>query len=183
MRRLVAATLCLSCGGAPLPRDTTASNTRADDPWLEGERCVADLHVDAGHDDTGLRVERVLAGTGKVVGDGETVRVHYVAQLANGTAIHDTREGGAPSEIIIGSTHVICGFERALLGMRAGEQRRVVVPSRLAFGEAGKPPDVPPRADLVFVIDLFLPAETVSSPRSTPVRPATSRGGGGRGGH
>jgi hypothetical protein len=171
---VMAAWLGLSCGGASFPRETTATDARADDPWLEGgERCAA-----GSQDDTGLRIEELDAGTGRAVGDGEEVRVHYVARLANGTVIHDTRHDGAPIEIIIGSTKIICGFEKALIGMHAGEQRRVSVPWRLAFGESGRPPDVPPRTDLAFVIELFLPAVSVLENGSPPGNPVL--GGGGR---
>jgi peptidylprolyl isomerase len=177
-RAFATALLAVSCGGAPFPRDTTASNTRTDDPWLEGgERCVESLH-----DDPALRIETTEVGTGKVVGDGQTVRIHYVAQLPDGTVLHDTHDGGSPIQIVIGSTKIICGVERALLGMRAGEQRRVHVPSHLAFGDAGKPPSVAPGTELVFVIDLFLPADATQEPGSGPARPPASRGGGGRGG-
>jgi FKBP-type peptidyl-prolyl cis-trans isomerase FkpA len=173
-RTIVAASLGLSCGGA-LPRETTASDARIDDPWLEaGERCAA-----GSQDDTELRVEELEAGIGKAVGDGQEVRVHYVARLPDGTVVHDTRRNGAPIEIVIGSTKIICGFEKALLGMHAGEQRRVTVPWRLAFGESGRPPDVPPRTDLAFVIDLFLPSVPALENGSRPANPA--RGGGGRG--
>ena len=172
---IIAVSLDLSCGGA-LPRQTTATDTRADDPWLEGPRCPS-----GSQDDPGLRIEELEAGTGKAVGDGEEVRVHYVARLPDGTMIHNTRHDGAPIEIIIGSTKIICGFEKALLGMHAGEQRRVTVPWRLAFGEDGRPPDVPPRTDLVFVIDLFLPAVSALENGSRPANPNAGRGGGGRG--
>jgi len=105
-----------------------------------------------------------------------SVRVHYVASSPDGTVLHDSHEGNLPSDIILGSTKTICGFERALLGMRPGEQRRAFVPSSLAFGEAGRPPGVPPRTDLVFVIDLYLPADAVIDQGSHPANPA---GGGG----
>ena len=91
---VMAAWLGLSCGGA-LPRQTTATDTRADDPWLEsGERCSA-----GSEDDPGLRIEELEAGTGKAVGDGEEVRVHYVARLPDGTIIHDTRRWGADRDL------------------------------------------------------------------------------------
>jgi hypothetical protein len=149
--------------------------TRIDDPWLEGgERCGP-----GSQDDAGLRIEKLEEGSGREVGDGQEVRVHYVAKLPDGTIIHDTRQGGAPIEIVVGSTKLICGFEKALLGMHAGEQRRVTVPWRLAFGESGRSPDVPPGTDLTFVIDLFRPIVPALENGSRPANPA--RGGGGRG--
>jgi FKBP-type peptidyl-prolyl cis-trans isomerase len=177
---LTVAVVAVSCGGA-LPRETTANNARTDDPWLEGERCG-----DGPRDTTGLKIETLEVGPGKVVAEGQTTRVHYVAQLPDGTTVHDTHTDGPPIEIIVGSTKIICGFERALVGMHAGEQRRVTVPWRLAFGEEGKPSSVPARTDLVFVIDLFVPADPVTQQGGGAVRPAQSRGGGGgrgMGGH
>jgi hypothetical protein len=168
----LAASLCLSCGAAAFPRETTATDARIDDPWFEGERCGAGFH-----DDTGLRIEELEMGSGKPVGDGETVRIHYVAKLPDGTVIHDTRrDGSAPLEVIIGSTKVFCGFERALLGMRAGGQRRVSVPWRLAFGEGGKPPAVPPQTDVVLVIDLYLPFVPSLQNGAPPTNPSRGRG-------
>jgi len=164
---VVALSLAVGCGGANFPRETFADNSRSDDPWLEGPRCAADSH-----DDPGLRFEVVEAGSGRVVGDGDSVRIHYVAERPNGTVLHDTHRGGQPIEIMIGSTKIICGVEKALVGMRAGEQRRVFVPARLAFGESGKLPDVDPQTDLVFLIDLYLPAEPVLPGGSPPLNPA-----------
>jgi FKBP-type peptidyl-prolyl cis-trans isomerase len=168
---LLAASCTLSCGAGPTGRLTTASNTRGDDPWLAGEGCTPDAP-----DAAPMHIEVLAAGSGQPVASGVNVRVHYIASLPNGAVLHDSHDSGLPSDIILGSTKTICGFERALLGMRPGEQRRVLVPWSLAFGESGRPPEVPPRTDLVFVIDLYLPAETVIEQGSHPVNPA----GGGR---
>jgi FKBP-type peptidyl-prolyl cis-trans isomerase len=163
-----------SCASAPLPRETTAANTRGEDPWLSGERCPDDVV-----DESGLRVDDLFVGTGREAHLGETVRVHYVAKLPDGTAVRDSRDSGPPAEIILGSTKTICGFERGLLGMRGGGERRILVPSRLAFGDAGKPPPIPPGTDLVFVVDLYWPADTTGTEHGAPpVNPI--RGGGGR---
>jgi FKBP-type peptidyl-prolyl cis-trans isomerase len=101
-----------------------------------------------------------------------TVRVHYVASLPGGAVVHDSHDGGLPSEIVLGSTRTFCGFERALAGMRPGEQRRAVIPWSLAFGEKGRPPEVPPRTDLVVVLDLYLPADVAPHGGAPPASPA-----------
>jgi len=168
---LLAASSTLSCGAGPTGRQTTASNTRGVDPWLTGEGCSPEAPTELAP-----RVEVLAEGTGQPVSTGMSVRVHYVARSADGAILHDSHEGNLPSDIILGSTKTICGFERALLGMRPGEQRRAYVPWALAFGEAGRPPEIKPRTDLVFVIDLYLPAEAVIEQGSHPVNPA----GGGR---
>ena len=169
---LVATSVTLSCAGPQLNgRQTTAKVARSDDPWLVGERCTPDTPPDPAP-----RTEVLAEGIGLPVAAGATVRVDYVASLPDGTVLHDSRNERMPSEIIIGSTKLMCGFERAIIGMRAGEQRRAFVPWPLAFGESGRPPEIPPRADLVFVIDLYLPAEVIIQNGSRPTNP--SAGGG-----
>jgi peptidylprolyl isomerase len=153
------------CGPPPIPaRETTANNARSDDPWLMGPRCSSETPADAN-----IRVQTVAEGTGAPVTPGMTVRAHYIASTPDGQVLHEADD--MPSEVIIGSTKTICGFERALAGMRPGEQRRVEVPWQLAFGEAGRPPEIAPRADLVFIIDLYLPADLVVNPGGPPPNP------------
>jgi hypothetical protein len=165
---VLVALLALSCGGPEVyGRQTTIAAARSDDPWLMGERCAPDTPVTPAP-----RVEVLAAGTGAPVGVGYTVRVHYVAALTSGKVLHDSHDGGTASEIVLGSTNVICGLERALIGMRPGEQRRVVIPWALAFGEAGRAPEIPPRADLVFLVDLYLPANVVLDRGAPPAGPA-----------
>jgi FKBP-type peptidyl-prolyl cis-trans isomerase len=39
--------------------------------------------------------------------------------------------------------------------MKAGGRRELIVPPALGYGAQGSPPDIPPNATLVFVIDLL----------------------------
>ena len=158
---------CTSCAGSQTyGRQTTIAGARSDDPWLMGERCTPDTPATPAP-----RVEVLATGTGDPVTQGMTVRIHYVAALATGAVVHDSHEGSTPSEVVLGSTHVICGLERALTGMRPGEQRRVVIPWALAFGEGGRAPEIPARADLVFLIDLYLPADMAVDRGAPPANP------------
>ena len=53
----------------------------------------------------------------------------------------------------LGTNSVIRGWEQGVPGMRVGGQRRLVIPSDLAYGSAGRSP-IPPNAPLVFDITL-----------------------------
>ncbi len=170
MRRwLLPLLVCAACAPTEFPRQTRATNARNGDPWLEGRECPPDGIGSA------LRIEELVPGTGLPVQDGETVRVHYVATLATGETVHASRDSGLPVELVVGSQRTVCGFDRALVGMRPGGQRKVAVPAAFAFADAGRAPSVPSNADLVFVIDLYLPADNTREPHSAPANPGGRR--------
>ena len=169
---LALATCAVACGGASFPPVTTSIDARNEDPWLAGAPCAA------GADTEGLRIEDVTEGIGKVVELGDTVRTHYAAALPGGATFRESRSSGAPIEVIVGGGTTFCGFDRSLPGMKAGGKRRVTIPARLAFGDVGRPPDVPTKSDVVVTIEVFWPAASSSERGSAPVNPI--RGGGGR---
>jgi peptidylprolyl isomerase len=68
--------------------------------------------------------------------NGDTVQVHYTGTLADGSTF-DTSAGRDPLEFVLGSGQTIQGFEKAILGMKAGEKKTVTIPSNEAYG----PPD------------------------------------------
>jgi FKBP-type peptidyl-prolyl cis-trans isomerase len=171
-RTAAVASLAIACGGPGFPATTQAADARTDDLWLEGDPCAP-----VGQTDGGLKVEELAPGIGREIERGDTVRVHYSAAVASGAILHDTRAGGPPVEIVLGSTRTICGFERALVGMRAGGKRRVLVPWHLAFGEAGRGKDVQPKTDLVMIIEPFWPAEVATGRGGTPANRAPPAGG------
>jgi peptidylprolyl isomerase len=64
---------------------------------------------------------------------GDTVKVHYIGTLADGTTF-DSSAGHDPLTFQIGSGQVIEGFEEAVLGMSVGESKTVVIPVNKAYG-------------------------------------------------
>ena len=64
---------------------------------------------------------------------GDTVRVHYVGTLADGTEFDSSAQGG-PIEVTRGSGQVIAGFEKALLGMVEGDTKNVTLEPGEAYG-------------------------------------------------
>lgn len=64
---------------------------------------------------------------------GDTVRVHYMGTLADGTEFDNSAERG-PIELTIGTGQVIAGFEDALLGMSEGDTKNVTLQPEDAYG-------------------------------------------------
>jgi len=67
------------------------------------------------------------------VQQGDTVQVNYTGKLADGT-VFDTSLNRNPLQVTLGKGSLIAGFEKAVLGMSAGEKKTVVIPSVEAYG-------------------------------------------------
>jgi peptidylprolyl isomerase len=118
-------------------------------------------------------------GTGAVVVPRRCVFVHYTGWLINGNKFdssRDTMPNGSPRTPIgfpIGVRRVIAGWDHGFDGMRVGGQRRVFVPYPLAYGEAGRPPVIPERAELIFDLEVMAVSDTLPSAEIVPQRGPT----------
>ncbi len=65
--------------------------------------------------------------------EGDTVRVHYTVKLEDDTIIGSTKNE-APLQFTLGKGEVLAGFEQAVVGMRSGESKTVLVTADKAFG-------------------------------------------------
>ena len=99
-------------------------------------------------------IDDIKIGTGAEVKNGDTVSVHYVGTLQDGTEFDNSNKRGAPFEFTVGGGQVIKGWEEGLVGMKVGGQRILVIPPDKAYGENGIGP-IPPNATLVFAIELL----------------------------
>jgi peptidylprolyl isomerase len=67
------------------------------------------------------------------VKQGDTVQVNYTGKLHDGT-IFDTSLDRHPLQFTLGKGQLIAGFEKAVLGMTAGDKKTVVIPVAEAYG-------------------------------------------------
>jgi FKBP-type peptidyl-prolyl cis-trans isomerase 2 len=68
-----------------------------------------------------------------VVRYGDSVQLHYTTYAADGCVI-ETSVQRDPLEFTVGSPEIIAGINRAVVGMRHGERRRIAVSPEHAFG-------------------------------------------------
>ncbi len=102
----------------------------------------------------GLKYQDIKVGKGPVAKAGETVTVQYIGTLTNGHKFDASRDHGQPFSFPLGGHQVIPGWDMGVAGMKVGGTRKLIIPYTLAYGEEGHPPVIPPKATLIFVIDL-----------------------------
>lgn len=101
----------------------------------------------------GLIVEDIRIGEGYEVKEGGVVVAHYHGTLKEGGKVFDSSfQRGEP--IAFPLNGVIQGWGKGVPGMKVGGVRRLIIPAALGYGEQGAGEDIPPNADLVFVIEL-----------------------------
>ncbi len=103
---------------------------------------------------SGLMYEILKKGTGSEspAADAEAT-VNYTGMLLSGKVFDSTEARGKPAVLRVNK--VIKGWTEALLAMKRGEKRRLVIPPELAYGPRGYPGIIPPSAFLVFEVELI----------------------------
>ncbi len=105
---------------------------------------------------SGLRYVVRNPGTGDATPQfGNQVVAHYDGRLLDGTPFDSSYKRGTPFTFKVGTGDVIKGWDEAFLGMKRGEKRTLIVPYWLAYGEKGRPPTIPPKATLIFEVELI----------------------------
>lgn len=102
---------------------------------------------------SGLKYVVVEEGEGDTPKTGAMVTVHYTGKLLDGTKFDSSYDRGQPIDFPVGKGQVIKGWEEALLGMKKGEKRVLIIPSDLGYGPSGRGP-IPPNATMVFDVEL-----------------------------
>lgn len=105
---------------------------------------------------SGLRYIVRAPGTGTATPTiGEELITHYEGRLLDGTTFDSSYRKGVPFVFRVGTGAVIRGWDDAFQSMKKGEKRTLIVPYWLAYGEKGRPPKIPPKATLIFEVELI----------------------------
>ena len=101
-------------------------------------------------------IEDLRVGDGEEFKPGGTVTCHYLGTLkSDGSKVDSSYDSNQPLTFGAGLPPVIKGWDFGVPFMRVGGKRRLTIPWQLAYGERGYPGAIPPKADLVFEIEVL----------------------------
>lgn len=106
---------------------------------------------------SGLQYIMVKEGTKKdmFAQNGQVVKVHYTGYFEDGKIFDSSVQRGEPFSFTLGQGQVIKGWDEGIGQMRVGEKVRFLIPYNLAYGEKGFPGAIPPKANLIFDVELL----------------------------
>lgn len=101
--------------------------------------------------------EKTKKGTSSVVAEGKSVKVHYTLTV-DGKVV-DSSKGREPMQFKPGTRQMIPGFEKAVMGMKAGQKKSFRVSPDEGYGRVNSklkkdvpksqlPADTPPKAGM-----------------------------------
>jgi peptidylprolyl isomerase len=125
---------------------------------------------------TGPIAEASVLGSSQADSKIKWFTVKYTGWLTNGTKFDSSYDhpGAEPITFPAGAHRVIPGWDTGFQGMRVGGKRRLFIPYQLAYGEAGKPPVIPGKSDLIFDIELVSVSDTPPAPKTPPAKPVAA---------
>jgi len=133
---------------------TQMQNQLSNEQKVKGEAFLAENSSKPGVKSTasGLQYLHLVEGEGGMPTAADTVEVHYVGTLLDGTEFDSSIKRGQPATFGLGQ--VIPGWTEGLQLMRVGGKTRFFIPSDLGYGPGGTR-GIPPNSVLVFEVELL----------------------------
>ncbi|WP_372883301.1 FKBP-type peptidyl-prolyl cis-trans isomerase [Psychromonas sp.] len=117
--------------------------------------------------ESGLQYSVITAAEGAKPNAEDTVTVHYVGTLVDGTEFDSSVSRGEPAKFPL--NRVIPGWTEGVQLMSIGEKYKFVIPAELAYGAQGAG-SIPPGATLIFEVELLDIEAAASAEEAAPAQ-------------
>ena len=105
--------------------------------------------------ESGLQYWDIKVGVGPEAKSGDKVKVHYTGWFTDGKKFDSSVDAHRPYSFTLGQGNVIKGWDEGVAGMKVGGKRQLRIPPELAYGDQGFKNIVPPKATLIFDVELL----------------------------
>jgi uncharacterized damage-inducible protein DinB len=116
-----------------------------------------------------MTIVDIEPGTGPAAAAGQRYKVHYTGWLRDGTKFDSSRDRSEPLTFVQGRRQVIAGWEAGFAGMNVGGKRRLIIPYQMAYGDKGSGKVIPPKADLIFDVELLGVEDVKEAPAASDI--------------
>ena len=105
----------------------------------------------------GIYFTTIKHGKGNYIQTGNVITIQYKGYFLDGTLFDSSYEANLPLEFTYGNPdQVIKGIEIGLSMMKNGGKAKIIIPSRLAFGDLGSSSGiVPPFTPVIFEVEVI----------------------------
>ena len=120
--------------------------------------------------ESGLVYKQVKEGTGAQPTAADQVKVHYEGRFVDGKVFDSSLKRNEPATFPLNG--VIPCWTEAVQRMKVGGKALIVCPPDLAYGDEGRPPQMPGGATLVFDVELLdVPKGDAAAAAPAPAHP------------
>lgn len=130
-------------------QELATSNKAEGEAFLAKNKSASGVKTTA----SGLQYQVITEGSGPKPAATDTVKVHYVGTLLDGTEFDSSVARGQPAQFALNA--VIPGWTEALQLMPVGSKYVLWIPSELGYGDRGTPGPIGPNATLKFEVELL----------------------------
>lgn len=102
-----------------------------------------------------FKVQTLVEGSGASPQKGNEVTVHYTGKFTDGKVFDSSVSRGKPFKFTLGVGQVIKGWDEGVARMKKGEKAVITCPYTHAYGENGMKGVIPPKATLIFDVELI----------------------------
>lgn len=100
-------------------------------------------------------VSKVLdAGSGATIKGNDAISVNYFGWTPDGVIFDSSNQNGKTEPIELSLEGVIPGWTQGLKDKKVGDTVELTIPSDLAYGEQGSPPNIAPNTPLKFIVEI-----------------------------
>lgn len=103
---------------------------------------------------SGLRYMITKKGTGAMPQTEQRVKLNFNVKLLDGTLCYSSDSTGV-YEFVVDKSSVETGLHEAVKYLHVGDEATVILPSHLAYGLVGDEKRIPPRASVLYELELL----------------------------